>query len=658
MTSRAHNPDTPADVAIREALRQKRCFVMTSGAGSGKTTSLVKAMAFVARNERNALLQSSRQIACITYTEIARDELFRDLAGDPLCHVSTIHSFLWQLARPFQKDIRRWVGKRNEERLAELRARQAGFGSRVTAKTREATRVEIEECEQLAAVIPMVPRFTYETGRDYRQGILGHDDIIRMVPALLTVHPLFRLVLAQKYPYFFFDESQDTDEGVVKAFQEVATDPAVIAQGFCLGFFGDPMQKIYTAGRGTINPLLGWQPITKVENFRCARQVLATINRIRAGGDNLAQVPGVRRRNEEIVPTPEGYSCLIIMPTTADREESLARVRAFLAQRRQDPLWGSNEAASDVRILVIEHAMAASRLGFEKLFATFNRTDDSIKAAFREGKHWSLRPFTDYLLPLVEAARAARGYDVIDLLRRRGAPAIDRLRAGQNGDPSATLAELKISVAGLVALLAAESTATIQDVLAYAHDKHLLRLDSRLLRILRLPEIPSDAAPSADLAAEEPILPPTPEAVMIEYLSLPAGQLWGYRNYIENRSPYATQQGIKGAEFKRVVVVIDDTESNHFLFSYEKLFGIAPPSERDRQNEAEGKETVIERTRRLFYVCCSRALQDLAVVCYVESPAVLRDRLRDSEIFVGEQIFLSNDLPASTSHQADVVRRG
>jgi DNA helicase-2/ATP-dependent DNA helicase PcrA len=31
-----------------------------------------------------------------------------------------------------------------------------------------------------------------------------------------------------------------------------------------------------------------------------------------------------------------------------------------------------------------------------------------------------------------------------------------------------------------------------------------------------------------------------------------------------------------------------------------------------------GKETAIDRTRRLFYVCCTRALKDLAVVLFTQ----------------------------------------
>ncbi len=53
MTSRIGSPDTPADIEVRACLDRKvpRSFVMVAGAGSGKTTSLIKALEHLARTE-------------------------------------------------------------------------------------------------------------------------------------------------------------------------------------------------------------------------------------------------------------------------------------------------------------------------------------------------------------------------------------------------------------------------------------------------------------------------------------------------------------------------------------------------------------------------------------------------------------------------------
>ena len=75
---------------------------MIAGAGSGKTTSLVKALAHLSRARAPALRRRGQKIACITYTEVAVGEIWSDVGNDALFHVSTIHSFLWTVVHPFQ----------------------------------------------------------------------------------------------------------------------------------------------------------------------------------------------------------------------------------------------------------------------------------------------------------------------------------------------------------------------------------------------------------------------------------------------------------------------------------------------------------------------------------------------------------------------------
>ena len=116
----------------------------------------------------------------------------------------------------------------------------------------------------------------------YPKGILGHDDVIRLSTELICSQPLIAKVVGQKFPFVFVDESQDTAPAVVESLKAISK---ALGSKFCLGFIGDPMQKIYAAGAGAIEPLAGWKSIEKPENFRCPVAVLNVINNIRAGGD-------------------------------------------------------------------------------------------------------------------------------------------------------------------------------------------------------------------------------------------------------------------------------------------------------------------------------------------------------------------------------------
>lgn len=124
----------------------------------------------------------------------------------------------------------------------------------------------------------------------------------------------------------------------------------------------------------------------------------------------------------------------------------------------------------------------------------------------------------------------------------------------------------------------------------------------------------------------------------VEVMDLPISMIEKYDNYVNQKSQFDTHQGVKGLEFDRVMVIIDDSESKGFLFSYDKLFGVKDLSDTDKRNLIEGKETSIERTQRLFYVTCTRAKNSLAVVMYTRNPdgvkseAIRKGWFEDNEI--------------------------
>ncbi len=103
-----------------------------------------------------------------------------------------------------------------------------------------------------------------------------------------------------------------------------------------------------------------------------------------------------------------------------------------------------------------------------------------------------------------------------------------------------------------------------------------------------------------------------------EALSVPFSQFEAYAEYISDRSRFGTHQGIKGLQFPRVMVILDDNEARGFMFSYEKLLGAKAPTNTDEKNRLEGNDTSVDRTRRLFYVTCSRAQRSLAVIVYTK----------------------------------------
>ena len=629
MSRRIDKPDTSADVALRECLSssQRQCFVMVAGAGSGKTTSLIKALSTIVRLYGQELKKRRQRVACITYTEVAAEEIWADVGNNPLVHVSTIHSFMWMTIRPFQRDIRQWVGARIEEKLEALRLEAANFNRRTQQRTREKNQRDITRYEVEWGQIADIKSFNYGTGSDYSRGVLGHDDILRISSQFLLDRKLFRTLLAQQFPYVFVDESQDTTELVVTALKSVA---AQMKGQFCLGFFGDPMQRIYMTGIGRISLEDGWVSITKPENFRCATAVLAVSNAIRRTDDGLVQTRGrtVQAEGEERFVT--GTARIFILPADNRRDERVVAVRNWIAQTGGDDAW----RAGPVKVLVIVHRMAAKRLGFEQLYAALNdRAPSSFKNGFLDATSWPVRPFCKFALPLADAIVNSREFEAMTILRS-SSPLLEKEVLPKAG-MSDLLARLRVASLRLGEMLASGSVATNRQILEHIREHQLMTLDPRIISYLDIgAPPPQDGGDTDDQEEANRELDS-----MDRFLACPAVEFWGYRTYIAEQSPFSTQQGVKGAEFERVLVIADDEEGTHFQFSYDKYFGIKPLTDRDWANLDEGKETQVERTRRLFYVCCTRAMTDLAVILFTADIAVSERAIQAMNLFSRDQIF-------------------
>ena len=362
------------------------------------------------------------------------------------------------------------------------------------------------------------------------------------------------------------------------------------------------------------------------------------INKIRQPVDGLNQVFSQTGQNEP------GTAKLFVLPADGLRSENLINVHKWMAKIRPDNLWADDTNDSNLRILVIVHRMAAERLGFPDLYAAFNdRAPDSLKNGFSEMSAWPLAPFLEFLLPVSVALEEGRHFDLVDLLRRH-CPRLNEENLRQTPAIGTLLAKLKSTIVELSSAFASDSNKSIKDVLQLAMREQLVRLDDRLCRYI------NDGSIGGEQIYTEPNSPEASDDdekhVMQAFLGCPAKQVRGCYTYMTDQSPYSTQQGIKGAEFERVLVVLDDEQGRHPSFSYDKFLGLKPPSKTDNENKLQNKETVIDRTCRLFYVCCSRAKKDLAVVLYTSSDVqTVASRFREEgQIFDPADIHTLDDI--------------
>ena len=80
-------------------IHEGHLFLLSGGAGSGKTYTLVEVL-------RNIISENpTKKVACITYTNAAVKEIERRVANSNL-RVSTIHDFLWDCIGHFQTALK------------------------------------------------------------------------------------------------------------------------------------------------------------------------------------------------------------------------------------------------------------------------------------------------------------------------------------------------------------------------------------------------------------------------------------------------------------------------------------------------------------------------------------------------------------------------
>lgn len=194
--------DDHVDLEIQECLSSvpPKSFFMFAGAGSGKTRSLISALEYLDETQGLSLAEYGKQVAVITYTNAACDEIGRRLQYKPIFHVSTIHSFLWELIKNFQTDIKDWVRANLQSEIEELQIKQGkGRGGDAAAKRAK----QIAEKTERLKKISHIRRFSYNpNGENMSFDSLSHDEVIKIGSHFIEYEPLMQQVLVSKFPFF------------------------------------------------------------------------------------------------------------------------------------------------------------------------------------------------------------------------------------------------------------------------------------------------------------------------------------------------------------------------------------------------------------------------------------------------------------------------
>lgn len=595
--------DQPADALIARCLNpgNPKSFFLFAGAGSGKTRSLVAALEHVQANWGEGLRRQGKRVGVITFTNAASDEIKRRIQFDALFDVRTIHSFAWSLIEGLNHDIREWLKIKIAEDLSDLREKEAKGRA---GKASEERKFKIEAGTKRLIALPSIRSFIYSpTGTNRTRDSLSHAEVIRIAADFLQSKSRMQSIFVGRYPILLVDESQDTNKHLIDALFEVADKQA---GAFSLGLIGDTMQQIYADGKERLGTDLPptWETPGKQMNHRCPKRIVSLLNKVRSTVDPHQQRP----RTD----APQGTVRLFIAPSSIENKLELeGRVAARMAEISLDNQWLQEEA---VKTLTLEHRMAAARLGCLDVFVALYDIDST---SLLNGTQPLATFFTDQVLPLVNAHQRGDRFALMQILKTFSPlVSVEKLR----GAPGKShLAEAQSAVDELMLLLADGQDPTLQEVLIRISERRLLQIPERLAAWTIAPNEESvedvEGSESDDRSK-----------LIDDLLATPFSQISPLAIYLSRKARFDTHQGVKGLEFERVMVIMDDQEARGFMFKYEDLFG----------RKTEGK--TLEATRRLFYVTASRATKSLALVAYTDDVARVRQFLLDNAWFSEEEL--------------------
>lgn len=559
-------------------------FAVFAGAGSGKTRTLVTLLQWCKSEFGKKLLINGRKIAVITFTNAACDEIKHRLGYDNSFSVSTIHSFAWDLIKYYQEDIKVCLTELLNEKI-----------DRNSGKKAEKYKNRLSEIQSISS-------FTYNPFlNSAARTSLDHNEVIEITALLLERKNILQKIVIDSYPFLLIDECQDTQKELMNSFIKLQE---LYPKQFTLGLFGDMMQQIYSTGVRQLQKFLpkSFKVFTKNENYRSASRIVQLGNALRS--DGIKQISKVEDDG--------GTARLFIVSSKKNQMEVEKEIAHSMAAITNDPDW-----KIDYESLVLEHQMAARRMNFSNLFAPLY-SNSSLKLKIRDGKLPFFSLLEEVIFPLKDAYKSDNSLLVTKILRENSP-----LLALDDQTSSLSLyrivsARARELVKGLMDLLS-DKKVTCRQIFEYIAKNDLFKLDDDYLKQALILKDPSSFI---KLNSEQ--------KTIIEALNSTLEEYEAFLTYLQHRSKFFTHHGVKGLEFERVMVILDDDHAKWATMKYGKLIGTKNLSPQEAYKRDLGEETSLDTLARLFYVVCSRAKKSLAVVCY--SDDVDRDRKAFSEL--------------------------
>ncbi|WP_342453918.1 UvrD-helicase domain-containing protein [Paenibacillus turicensis] len=548
----------------------------------------------------------------MTYTNAAVKEI-EDRVNHPNLWVSTIHDFLWDNIKNYQNDLKKaLIALINDE------------DSKIISPDGKVDKNYFDHLKN---------GIQYKEYNRIREGIISHDEMLALSNIMFKQHELLCDILKDKYQFIFVDEYQDTSPVVIEIFLEHIQKSK---KNNIIGFFGDSMQSIYDNGVGDLTNYIDSGLITEIQkkqNRRNPKQVIDLANQLRL--DDLIQEPSSDLSAPNMLNGKIKEGSIKFLYSDHANLEQIKELKYF-----KD--WDFNDS-TQTKELYLTHNLIADKAGFPSLMdiydkdpiislknkirntikkqnididesSSFDEVVDSLKLMNREKKLLkdviTQNPSTNSLYKLLKDRPYAEVKNIYldkdSLIDDKKDDENDNTKAGSKRDDlikhlfkiqkvvhlyqekhynefirntefSINSVKDKVEISKIFADFHKISKKTIEDVIEYTESKLICRKDDKYHSFVKKNDY-----------------------VFSRVKNVKYEEFQNLFYYLEGFTPFSTQHKIKGAEFENVFVVLDNGKWNNFNFEY--LF-----------TNRQDKLSVYNRTKKIFYVCCTRAKDNLVL---------------------------------------------
>ncbi|BBM43520.1 UvrD/REP helicase [Leptotrichia wadei] len=640
-------------------IENKQNFILTGGAGSGKTYSLISLIQEIGR------MYPNKSIVCITYTNNAVAEIKSRISNDKL-FVSTIHEFLWKIIKKYQKELK--------ETIIELIYSEEEKYKKFTLPkdNLEKNKMKINLEYFLNSEIVYDEYYSLKSEEDSK---IGHDEVLLIAEKMFEKYSKLCDILKDNANFIFIDEYQDTSEEVANIFLNHINNSK---KENIIGFFGDSMQSIYDSGIGNIKDD-SLKRINKIQNRRSSLKVIELTNKLR--DDGIKQIPSKNTKetniDEKTGKIKEGNVKFIY--SNNNILEELKKTYIFNDWDFKNTL--------NTKELRLTHKLNAENSGFKELYNLY--TNDFIYSKLisklKEKKISEDEDINNfgYIIEKfpIFSGKGKIKKNILEQVDMKSKKEIEKIKDIEWG-------KIKNSFINKDSLLGYkfngltekyESTSNRDKILQkldliyesinlYNENKYVelfkklkikissyedkIKIRKEMNELIELMKSQNDKIYQIIDKANN-ILNIKNDERYIEFIENKGWYLWNrikdisFSEYVKSIEyqkeyfPYSTQHSVKGSEFDNVLVILDNGKWSKYNFNLllENIF--------DENNILDKtKKDIFNRTKKLFYVCCTRAKENLIVFIQINNQKINKEKIISNakELFGEENVINGDEL--------------